>query len=168
MKKIAIIGPESTGKSHLAKELANYYGCSWVPEFAREYLQGKSEYSFSDVLEIAKGELELLNTVSSKNEKFIFFDTDLSVIKIWLEDKYNTIPDWISISLLETLPDFYILTDIDLPWEYDPQREDPNRRDVLKQKYVDLLNQLPVKWSCVGGFDSRRLENAVAAIEKVF
>jgi nicotinamide riboside kinase len=60
VKKIVIIGPESTGKSTLCKQLAAHYNTLWCPEYAREYLhENGTDYTYNDLLEIAKGQLRL-------------------------------------------------------------------------------------------------------------
>jgi nicotinamide riboside kinase len=60
MKKIAVIGPESTGKSTLSEQLAVHYKTQWVPEYAREYLlQHGNKYTFDDLLIIAKNQFAL-------------------------------------------------------------------------------------------------------------
>src|SRR5947208_3190923 len=60
IKKIVVIGPESTGKSTLCKQLAGHFSTLWCPEYAREYLliHGK-HYTYNDLLTIAKGQLQL-------------------------------------------------------------------------------------------------------------
>src|SRR6476469_2739448 len=60
LKKIVIIGPESTGKSSLCKLLAEHYHTLWCPEYAREYLTAHGmNYTYDDLLTIAKGQIEL-------------------------------------------------------------------------------------------------------------
>lgn len=60
LKKVIILGPESTGKSTLCARLATHYSTLWCPEYAREYLlKNGNDYSYQDLLIIAKGQLEL-------------------------------------------------------------------------------------------------------------
>src|SRR6185312_14702126 len=67
VKKIVVIGPESTGKSTLCEKLAEHYNTLWVPEYAREYLEKNgTEYSYDDLLIIAKGQIELEEDTSLK------------------------------------------------------------------------------------------------------
>ena len=58
--KIVLFGPESTGKTTLAKQLAKHYNTVWVPEYAREYLQKKWDdtkeiCTLDDLIPIAVG-----------------------------------------------------------------------------------------------------------------
>jgi len=92
IKKIAITGPESTGKSELAKKLAKHYNTVWVPEFSREYIDNINRpYDYDDIIEIAKGQLNREKEAEKKANKFLFCDTELIVAKIWSEFKYSII-----------------------------------------------------------------------------
>ncbi len=93
MKKVVIIGPESTGKSTLSEQLAKHYNTSWVPEYAREYLlQHGTNYSYDDLLTVAKGQLALEESYIEKatpSSKLLFIDTDQYVMKVWCEFVYG-------------------------------------------------------------------------------
>ena len=89
-KRIVIYGPESTGKTTLAYDLANYYKTSWAPEYAREYLQRKwdmykEKCNLDDLINIALGQIKEENKMISKSRKFIFCDTNVLVTKVWSE-----------------------------------------------------------------------------------
>ena len=98
IKKIVIIGPESTGKSTLCEQLAQHYETRWCPEYAREWLiQNGTNYTFEDLLTIAEGQLNLEDeyTQQLENESLpllesggnipLFIDTDMYVMKVWCE-----------------------------------------------------------------------------------
>ena len=89
MKKVVIIGPESTGKSTLSEQLAKHYNTSWVPEYAREYLiQHGPGYTYDDLLTIAKGQAALEENYINRaapSSKVLFIDTDQYVMKVWCE-----------------------------------------------------------------------------------
>ena len=102
MKKIVVIGPESTGKSTLCELLASHYHTNWVPEYAREYLlKNGTDYSYDDLLTIANGQIESEDKAAIENqlifqekktpqeEQFLFIDTDMYVMKVWCEYVYN-------------------------------------------------------------------------------
>ena len=166
LKKIAIVGPESTGKSELAAQLAREFETEWVPEYARFFIDRLSRpYEESDLLEIAKGQLAWEDDKASYASKFLFCDTNLIVIKIWSEHKYGKTDPWIETQLSERSYDFYLLSAIDLPWRPDPQREHPDKRsyffDVYKQYLID--RQLP--FAIVTGEEEDRLQSAITALQ---
>ncbi len=166
IKRIAVTGPESTGKSVLAKQLADHYQTVWVPEFARSYLENLGRvYQEKDILEIAKGQVHAEAAASDMANGFLFCDTELIVAKIWSEVKYRRCDPWIIGEVERQSYDLYLLCDIDIPWEYDPLREHPHLRLDLFRMYQNELTGRNFSYAIVNGLGNRRLENAVAAIE---
>ena len=136
VKKIAIVGPESTGKSTLAEGLAKHYQTVWVPEYARGYLNKLGRgYDQSDLIKIAHGQLRLEDEWENDAKRFLFCDTNLVVIKIWSDFKYGNCAPEILQRMHERKYDLHLLTNIDLPWEADPQREHPDKRLELFNLY---------------------------------
>lgn len=165
--KIAITGPESAGKSILTRDLARYFDTDWIPEYAREFLDSLSRpYTYNDILSIAKQQnLNIDKAIKSSSRRLIFCDTELTVIKIWCEYKYGQCHPWIIKKHKEQMFDLYLLTDIDLPWQPDPLREHPDKREELFGLYKkELVNQ---KWpfEIVHGTGHTRLQNAIRIIE---
>jgi len=174
IRKIVITGPESTGKSSLARSLAEHYRSIFVPEFAREFLDEKDlSYNYDDLLTIAKGQVGAEDMIVSRmsmpgeHPLPVFMDTDLTVVKIWSEVKYENCHSWVLNQLAERQYDLYLLCDIDLPWEYDLMREAPAKaeRAVLFKHYKETLIGLGVEWRVVGGVEDR-VGNAVKIIDK--
>lgn len=165
MKKIVLTGPESSGKTTLAARLADHFGTVWVPEFARQYLVDLGRpYTFDDLLEIAKGQAALEDELAAQANGVLFLDTSLEVLKIWSEVRFGHYhPDLLTL-LQQRLPDHYLLCLPDLPWTFDPQRENPNDRDVLLDIYRQELMALGVPFSQVWGIGEERFENALAAL----
>jgi len=167
--RIAITGPESTGKSTLAKGLADHYNTIWVPEYAREYLGNLDRpYSEMDLLKIAQGQLALENSLQKEAHEFTFCDTELLVIKIWSEYKYGKAHPFIHENLSKNPYDLYLLMDIDLPWEYDPQREHPDKRRFFFDWYEKELKRLNANYYVVRGSSQKRMENAVKIVDAFF
>lgn len=166
IRKIAITGPESTGKSILSEELAAHYKTAWVPEYAREYLEhlGKP-YGEHDILLIAKGQLKAEETRLKAAERFLFCDTDFLVTKIWSDVKYNRCDPWILGAVNEHRYDLYLLCSIDLPWQYDPLREHPAQRQYLYDLYLNELKSRMFPFEVVSGEGKNRLDNAVKIID---
>lgn len=165
-RKIAIVGPESTGKSTLTKELAAHYLCSFVPEYARTYLEQLGRpYEEKDLLQIAKGQVSQEQSLLVPGDNYLFCDTNLLTIQIWAEDKFGRCDPWILQNLsLETYA-LHLLTYPDLPWEPDPLREDANRLMELFEWYEAALQQAKVPYQVIRGVGKDRLENAIRTIE---
>ena len=168
LKKIAIIGPESTGKSTLSEDLANHFNTLWVPEYARQYLENLGrEYEEADLLEIAKGQVALERRLESEANGFLVCDTTLVVIKVWSEHKYGRCHPWILTRLEQMKYDYFLLTDIDLPWEPDPLREHPEMRQYFFEQYHQYLETNTFSYKCISGTRSKRLKLAVKAIADI-
>jgi NadR type nicotinamide-nucleotide adenylyltransferase len=163
--RIAITGPESTGKSMLSEALAGHFRSSWVPEYAREYIGNlKRPYGKEDILAIAKGQLEREKQANGTGGKLLFCDTELIVTKIWSEVKYGSCDPWILEKIAEHRYDLYLLCDIDLPWEYDPQREHPHMRQYLFDLYRAELTERKLPFEVINGLGDTRLKNAIEAL----
>jgi NadR type nicotinamide-nucleotide adenylyltransferase len=169
-KRILILGPESTGKSTLAEDLATYFGEPWVPEFAREYLEKIDRpYQFEDLVEIGKGQVLLEDELARKAKKFLFCDTDLRVIHIWSEHRFGKTDPWVLAEIQRRKYELILLTDTDLPWEPDPLREYPEleMRQYFFEKYLSLAEQSGFPYLIVSGDQKKRLKTAVEAVDKL-
>lgn len=165
MISIAIVGPESTGKSTLSKSLAEYYQTLWSEEYAREYLtELVRPYKQSDLLEIAAGQLELANKAKQKANGIVFHDTDLLVIKVWSEFKFGDCDPWIIEQYELNKADLYLLTDTDIPYEDDPLRENPSQRGELFEIYEQELIKSEANYQVIKGGLAERLDQSVQYI----
>jgi nicotinamide riboside kinase len=195
VKKVVIIGPESTGKSTLCELLARHYNALWCPEYAREYLLTHgTHYTYNDLLSIAKGQLRLeedyvrkvngerlmvdgdkeINTEQtinpqSLNRQLVFVDTDMYVMKVWCEYVFNKCHQFILEKITEQKTNLYLLCNIDLPWVKDELREYPDleSRKELYHIYKDILVNQNVPWVDISGTYKQRLQTAVAAVDKL-
>ena len=169
IKRIAITGPESTGKSLLSEQLAKHYNTKWVPEFSREYLEGLDRpYHYNDILNIAKGQLEKEKELMSKAERFLFCDTELIVTKIWCDVKYQKCHPWILENIIKHPYDLYLLCNIDLPWEPDPLREHPGKRKYLFDLYYKELVSRHLPFEVISGTGKDRLRKTIKIIDNTF
>ena len=169
MFKIAITGPESTGKSTLAEKLAHHYNTDFVPEYSRSYLENfVGQYTENDVVEIAKGQHNLILEEEKKSSKILIADTEIVVCKIWVEYVFKHSNKVIDEILKQQDFDLYLLCDIDLPWVYDPLRENPDidERKELFEIYRNTLEQMKVPFEIVSGDNDERVNNAIKVIEK--
>lgn len=179
LKKIVVIGPESTGKSTLCGYLADYYKTIWCPEFAREYLlENGTTYTVDDLMIIAKGQLdaEKKHTVALQSQtdqtgiiKPLIIDTDMYVMKVWAEYVFGTCPTFILDEINKQHYDLYLLCKPDIPWVKDELREYPDEkpRQELFQIYKDILINQQTPWTEISGDFEARNQKAVAAINEV-
>lgn len=170
--KIVLFGPESTGKTTLAKQLAQHYNSTWVPEYMRSYFekkwQGKpGKSSVDDLLPIAKGQMELENRQTLKAHQFLFCDTDLLELKVYAERYFNGFcPPEIEHYAYKNRYDFYFLTYIDTPWEADLLRDKPYEREEMFAAFEHALKKAKRPYKILKGNQQQRLQNAIEVIDK--
>lgn len=172
LKKIVIIGPESTGKTTLCTELANHFNTQWVPEYAREYLlKNGTDYDFEDLLTIAQGQLrtEDAYTQQASGQKLLFIDTDMNVMKVWCEFVFGKCHSFVLDELAKRKYDLYLLCNTDLPWVRDELREYPDleTRQHLYELYKNIMIHQSTPWADVRGNHAERLAIAIKAVENL-
>jgi len=149
IKKIVISGPESSGKSTLTKELAEYFESDYYPEYAREYVENLTEkYTYNDVVLIAKHQIEELSKTNFKKaNRFVFYDTGLIITKVWFEYVFKKVPDFLLKSLTEIKIDCYLLCYPDLAWKSDNVRENGGVfRVELFEKYKSEIEKYKINY----------------------
>ena len=180
MKKIVVIGPESTGKSTLCKQLAKHYETLWCPEYAREYLltHGK-QYTYDNLLTIARGQVAsedkyieaaskgMPHSPLTTRHSLLFIDTDMYVMKVWCEFVFGKCHHYILDQIIKRKYDLYLLCNTDLPWVKDELREYPDleTRQQLYHIYKDIMINQPVPWVDVSGNNEERLLKAIVAVD---
>lgn len=166
MRKIAIVGPESTGKTVLTEQLANAFNEPWVREYARTYLEEiQPPYQLSDLIAIAEGQLSEEQRAEQAAERFLFCDTNLLVIRIWAKDKFGHIPIEIEEKWVPEDYFLHLLLYPDLDWEPDPLREDADRRIELFHQYESELEAAGVSYAIIKGVGEQRLKRALWTLD---
>ncbi|MGF1922840.1 MAG: AAA family ATPase [Bacteroidia bacterium] len=167
IKKIAIVGPESTGKSTISQQLAKHYKVPWVPEYARYYCAAlTSECTMQDEINMFHGQLALEESVLAMTEtEFLICDTTFLTVKIWSDEILGHTPSIVLDALKNRKYDFYILLDIDLPWQEDPLRDFPHMRDHFMNIWHKELKALNAQYAVVGGVEDR-LQNVINAVDQ--
>lgn len=191
--KVAVIGPESTGKSTLCEMLALHYNTQWCPEFAREYLLTHGmDYTYDDLLYIAKGQLAMedeyirsvlgssesgvnaeLRTLNSElqpqGSTLLFIDTDMYVMKVWCEFVFGKCHRWVLEQIVKRKYDLYLLCSTDLPWVKDELREYPDliTRDKLYHIYKDIMINQSTPWVDISGDHIERTQMAIKAVDQL-
>ena len=137
MFRVGIIGPESTGKSVLARYLAKRYKGVYIAEYAREYVENKgtTEVSYEELCAIAKHQIEEIKADSFQPFDVSFFDTELIVTKVWFEYAFGQVPEWLEEAIRKYPMDVYLLTYPDTPWTQDGARY--NGSDEIRKELFD-------------------------------
>ena len=185
--KVVVIGPESTGKSMLCEKLAAHYNTIWVEEYARGFLlKNGNAYTQHDLLTIAKGQIkneekaiQLLSESGSSspfgglrgltNNKLLFIDTDMYVMKVWSEYVFNACDRFILNQIAERKYDCYLLCEPDIDWVKDELREYPDleTRSKLFHHYKDLMVHQHCDWVSINGNYESRLNKAISHIDSL-
>lgn len=168
LKRISITGPESTGKTWLAKQLADHFNTVYADEFSIEYLEKNgASYTKSDIEKIARGQLQKENKLARGASKILFCDTDLLVNKIWCEVVFKEVPEWIKQQLEKHRYDLYLLCYPDIQWEVGPFRENPGNREELFKLYKNELDRMGVNYKVVKEMGEQRFKNALKFVSEI-
>lgn len=164
--KIAIVGGESTGKSTMSAYLAKYYNTVWVPEYAREYCEKLTEPpTWQDEINMFEGQLALEESLSAQANKILICDTTFITVKIWSDHIFGRSPQQVIDELARHHYDFYLLLNIDMPWQHDPLRDFPDKREHFMQVWHNELKALNANYVLISGLGQQRYDNAVQAID---
>lgn len=154
MHRIGIVGPESTGKTTLGKQIAERNNGIFIPEYARTYVERlHRDYSFEDVIRIANRQREELTHPQKLFGKSVLYvyDTELIITKVWLKHKYHTYPEWIDDVLADNLIDLYLICYPDIPFVQDAVRENPHLREYLFELYLKEVKRLHTPYQIICG-----------------
>jgi NadR type nicotinamide-nucleotide adenylyltransferase len=170
VKRVVLIGSESTGKTTLAERLAAHYGASWVPEFVREYAARKNgPLVVEDHVPIARGQRALedaaVRTAETRHERLLIQDTDLLSTAVYCAHYYGQCPRWIEDAARDREPDLYLLLDIDLPWVPDPQRDRGQMRPEMQKLFRDAVERSGAPFVVIAGSPEERFALARNAID---
>lgn len=169
--KIAIIGPESTGKSTLAQQLAAHYHTVWVPEYSRYYCRYlSSKPTLQDELNMFYGQIALEESLIHlvRPGGMLICDVTILTVKIWCEELFGFCPDVVLEEIRNRCYDFYLLTYIDMPWEDDPMRDFPDRREYFFNRYKKELEDLNAGYRIIKGQGNARTRAAIQAVDDFY
>jgi NadR type nicotinamide-nucleotide adenylyltransferase len=169
--RVVLIGPESTGKTRLAGDLAERYGVPWAPEHARAYVEARSEpLGFGDVDAIARGqragEDAVLGQARRLGVPLVILDTDLVSTMVYSRHYYGDCPAWIEREARDRLAELYLLHHVDVAWVADgPQRAEPERRGELFALFEGTLASLGARVTAIRGSWEERRARATESVD---
>ncbi|SFF48431.1 AAA family ATPase [Thermoflexibacter ruber] len=178
VKKVVIFGPESTGKTTLAKQLAIYFHTLWCPEFTRAYLTMKNHLegryakhivsTYADIEPMAIGQIALEDSLEGQAQNLIFYDTNLLTNLIYSNYYFQKHPAWLPRAVVNRKYDLYLLLDVDVVWEADPLRDRPYARSEMHALFKNALIHHQQNFIEIRGLGEDRLQNAVRAVRDFF
>jgi HTH-type transcriptional regulator, transcriptional repressor of NAD biosynthesis genes len=139
-KLVCFYGPESTGKSVMAKKMADVYKTEYVPEVARELITS-NDFTREDIILIGRAQTERIFAKARKANKILFCDTDLITTQIYSRQYLGMVPPLLYELESMVKYDLYLLFDVDVPWESDGMRdlgEEQKRLEMLETFRVEL------------------------------
>ena len=167
IKKIVLVGPESSGKSTLSKLLSEKLNVPLVKEYGAEYFNEKNlnknskdneEFTLLDINKIASGQIHLEDESLNKGEKMIICDTDLMTTQIWSEIYFGKSPKWIVDESYRRKYDLYLLMDIDFDWVDEGVREFPEKRQWHFDRIKKELDNRKLNYKIISGTIKERLD----------
>ena len=169
MKTLCLHGPESTGKSTLATQLAAHFGCEVVPEYGRAYCdEHGTDIAMAALVEIAQTHDAMTRAARARTSKMLILDTDPLMTAVWADMMFGTRDPW--FDHFADVADLYLLPDIDLPWVDDGLRiyGDTEARARFFALSRAELDRRRVPYAVISGSGTARFENALAAIAQAW
>ncbi len=166
-KTFCVYGPESTGKSTLTKQLADYYHMPFVEEYAKEVIDKKhGDICFEDMEEIVRGHHQNILKALQQNAPMLFVDTDAILSKLWSNELFGKESPVIDEVIAQQHFDHYLLLDVDLPWVDDIHRFRPEERESFFHRCEEQLIVRNKNYSVIRGQKDSRLKNAIECVSK--
>lgn len=168
--RVALVGPESSGKTTLARLLAEHYGAAWVEEYVREYMERRDvgrgyarPFAFDDLEPIGRGQIEAEDRAAD-GASLLFCDTELLTTEIWGEIYFGAAPEWVRRESRRRRYDLYLLLAPDIAWDDDGTREFPHRRREHFDRLRDELDARGLRYTVIRGDYDARFRAAIAAV----
>jgi NadR type nicotinamide-nucleotide adenylyltransferase len=168
LRHVVVSGSECTGKSTLARQLADRYAAECVPEFVRQFSRAMGgRLQFSDHGPIARGQMGLEDEYAARAKGLLIHDTDLLSTVVYCRHYFGRCPEWIEAAATDRRADMYLLCDIDVPWVADGLRDRAERREEMHQLFVDTANEFGMPWFLVSGDEAARIDRAADLLKTI-
>lgn len=163
--KIALVGPTYTGKTTLARSLADHFHAVLVDDYMGEYMAMRSgAFTRQDLFAIAQGQSKLEDLGAIQAEDIMVLDSTLLKLKIWSEFKFGSCDPWILSEIERRRYDFYLLLDVDIKGIYNHPIEQPSMRDYFLSSFEGYLKSHELPYAKITDIEDDRLKNALGVL----
>lgn len=171
VRRVCVVGPESTGKSTLAAALAAHFGTTWVPEYARALLAPRANdghvapLARADMARIARGQIASEIALAPNAERVLVADTDALSTLLWSDHLFGGHDDELETFAASQSHDLYVLTAPDVPFVADAVRYAPDRRAEFFEATKRELERRGRRFVVASGDWAARKNAAIDAVD---
>lgn len=171
IKRVVIIGSESSGTTTLARALAEYYHTVWVPEYGRTYSEGRVHSSqpwrSDEFTHIATEQVRMEDALATLANNVLICDTDAFATSIWHE-RYMGVPsEEVKAIAAARNYDLYVVTDVNIPFAPDDIRDGESFRQWMQDRFIEELSKNSTPMIVVTGPHQERFAAAIKRIDEI-
>jgi HTH-type transcriptional repressor of NAD biosynthesis genes len=167
VKKVCLVGSESTGKSTLTQDLAHYFKANYVPESAREIIGHTNECTWEHLMQIAELQAKAIMEKQRVANKLLFCDTDLNITKSYARFLFGQelkVEQWVEDA---NYFDLYLFLETDCPFVQDGTRLSEEERARLSHSHKQQLDNTGINYIVLTGNWEERFKLAIAAVKNL-
>lgn len=166
--RVVVTGSECTGKTTLARQLAEHYSVEFAPEYVRTFAETVGgRLQFTDHGPIARGQMALEDEYVARASGLLIHDTDLLSTAVYCSHYFDRCPDWIDAAAADRRANLYLVCDIDVPWTPDDLRNRGDRRPEMHALFISAVEESGARWELMTGDEETRLEKARGLIDSM-
>jgi NadR type nicotinamide-nucleotide adenylyltransferase len=173
VKRVCVIGAESTGTTTLAEALARHYQTAWVPEYGRLYTEATRyqrvnlEWTSEEFIHIAEMQNRMEDWLATVANRILFCDTDAFATNLWHERYMGALLPALEPYIADRKYDLYLLTDVDIPYVQDTIRDGKEIRHAMHKRFADEMKRRGKPYFLLSGRHTERMKRAVEACERL-
>jgi len=168
LKRVCVLGAESTGTTTVTKLLAEHFRTVWVPEYGRLYTEiraPKTKWRSEEFIHIALQQQEEEDKLAPLAHRVLFCDTDALATCVWHERYLGTWPEQVEQIANRRRYDLYLLTDCDIPFVPDKVRDGEHIRGWMTNRFRQELEKRDYNWVMLTGNIENRMKRGIMAVE---
>jgi len=169
VKRVAVIGAESTGKSTLTAKLAQHFQTIIVPEYAETLIMHRGrDLDENDFKMIAQAQAASEEALTYQARRILFCDTEIMTTAIWSEMLLGKCPDWLNAGARENRYDLYLLLDTDADWHEDAHRYGIETQELFMKSCMQRLEEDQKPYIRLSGSWDEKFTAALNAVTSIY